>query len=206
MKTVRDLLRDADPLRHEPHRLERERDRLRQAAIAGASGVTTPSSAWFPASIALPVTVVLIVVAIVAVGPQLWPQEGSTLQAAMRFEVRLAEDQPSPGLREARIDGSDRVVYLHEEIVVTNDDIARSSVVQGDGPSRFSIEVQFNTAGTRKMRQATTSHFGRPMAILIDGDVVLAATVKAVISDSALITGDFSRARAERIVNGIGIR
>ncbi len=205
MKTVRDLLRDADPLRHEPHRLERERERLRQAVVAGASGVTRPSSEWFPTSVALWVTVASVV-GIVAVGSQIWPQEGSTLQAQIRFEVRLAEDQRAPGLREARIADSDRVVYLHEETIVTNDDIAQSSVIQGDRPSRFSVAVQFNAAGAQRMREATASHIGRPMALLIDGDVVLAPVVRSVVSDSAMITGDYTQAAAERIVNGIGIR
>ena len=206
MKSLRDLLQDADPLRHEPHRLERERERLRHAVVAGVSGVTRASSAWLSTPIALAVTVAMIAVGLAAVGSQIWPQRGSTLQAQIRFEVRLAEDQPTPGLREARIADSDRVVYLHEETIVTNDDIAQSSVVQGDGPSRFSVAVQFNAAGAQRMRQATASHVGKPMALLIDGEVVLAPVVRSVVSDSAMITGDYTQAEAERIVNGIGIR
>jgi hypothetical protein len=206
MKTVRDILRDADPLRHEPHRPDGERDRLRQAVVAAASDVTTPPSASFRAPVALLATVALIVVGIVAVGSHIWSHGGATLQAAIRFEVRLAEDHPTPGLAEARIAGSDRVVYLHQEIVVTNEDIAQSSVVQGDKPSRFGVRVQFNVAGTEKMRQATASHVGRPMAILIDGDVVMAPVVREPVSKSAVITGNFTKAEAEKIVNGIGIR
>ena len=111
-----------------------------------------------------------------------------------------------PGLREARIAGSDLVVYLHQEIIVTNDEIAQSSVVQGAGPSRFGINVQFNTAGTQKMRQATASHVGRPVAILIDGEVVAAPVLRSPISTSAVISGNYTKAEAETIVNGIGIR
>ena len=205
MKSLRDVLQDADPLRHEPHRLEWERQRLRQAVVAGATGVTRPSFAWPSTPVAV-VTVALIAVGLVAVGSQIWPQRGSTLQAQIRFEVRLAEDQQTPGLTEAQIAGSERVVYLHEESIVTNEDIAQSSVIQGDGPSRFSVTVQFSAAGAQRMREATASHIGRPMALLIDGDVVLAPVVRSVISDSAMITGDYTQAEAERIVNGISIR
>src|SRR5206468_9270757 len=143
MNTVRDILRDADPLRHEPHRLEAERARLRQAIVAAASDLTTPSSARSRIPAALTAAIVLIVVGIVAVGARIWWQGAATLQAAIRFEVRLADDQPGPGLREAQIAGSDRVGYVHQEIIVTNDDIARSNVVQ-DGPSRYGIGVEFN--------------------------------------------------------------
>jgi len=53
------------------------------------------------------------------------------------------------------------------------------------------------------MRQPTTTHIGKPVAILIDGDVALAPTVKSPIGAAAMITGDFTRADAERIADGI---
>jgi preprotein translocase subunit SecD len=97
-------------------------------------------------------------------------------------------------------------VYLHEEVIVTNEDVARSRIVPGDGPSHFNIAVEFNAAGTQKMQQATADHVGRPVAVLIDGETVMAPTLRTPISTSALITGDYTRAEAERIVNGIGLR
>ena len=206
MKTVRDILQDADPLRQEPYQREGERDRLRQTVLAAASDVATPSSAWFRAPVALVTAVVALIVGIAAVGSQIWSQGGTRLQAAVRFEVRLAEDHPAAGLREARIAGSDRVVYLHQEIIVTNDDIAQSRVVQGDGASHFGVGVEFNAAGAEKMRHATANHLGGPVAILIDGDVVAAPILRGPISASALISGDYMKAEAERIVHGIGIR
>jgi preprotein translocase subunit SecD len=152
----------------------------------------------------------LIVAGIVAVGSQMWSRGGATLQAAIRFEVRLAEDRPTAGLREARIAGSDRVIYLHPEIIVTNTDIAQSSVVQSSvalgGPSRFGVGVRFTAEGAQKIREATATHVGRPVAILIDGDVVTAPVLKSPISTSAVISGDYTQADAERIVDGIGIR
>jgi hypothetical protein len=206
MKTIRDLLRDADPLRHEPHRLEGERDRLLRAVVAAASDVKA-SPAWFRTPIVLLATVTLAILAIVAVGSQIWPQGGATLQAAaVRFEVRLAEDHQAADLQEARVSGSDRVVYLHQEVIVTNGDIAQSRVVNGNDSSHFGVGVEFNEAGAQKMRQATASHVGRPMAILIDGVVVMAPVLRARISTSALISGDLSQAEAERIVTGISIR
>jgi len=206
MKTVRELLRDADPLRHEPHRLAEERDRLRQAVVAATVDVAAPSSTWFRTPLVILTTVTLIILAIAAVGSQMWPHGGATLQAAVRFEMRLAEDHQAAGLQEARVSGSDRVVYLHQEIIVTNSDIAQSSVVPGDGPSRFGIDVQFNAAGAQKMRRATANHVGRLVAILIDGEVVIAPILRAPISTSGLINGDYTKAEAERIVSGIRIR
>jgi preprotein translocase subunit SecD len=207
MKTVSDLLRETDPLRHEPHPLAEARDRLRRAVVAAASDVKAPLSTWFRTPIAFLATVSLVVIAIAGVGLHIWSQGGATLQAAaVRFEVRLAQDSPTAGLREARISGSDRVVYLHQEIIVTNSDIAQSRVVQGDGPSRFGVETEFNAAGAQKMRQATANHIGKPVAVLIDGEVVTVPVLRSPISTLGVISGDYTRAEAERIVNGIGIR
>jgi hypothetical protein len=206
MSTVSDLLRAADPLRVEPEPNERERARIRQAAIVAASQAATLSTVWFRAPLAVLAAMVVIVIGVLAAGSRGGPHGSAIVYAAVRFEVRLAEDRPGPGLREARVTGTDRSVYLHDEVVVTNADIERSSVVAAGSPSRFDIGVRFNTAGAEKMRRATASHVGRPIAVLIDGEVVMAPTLRDPIDDSALITGDYSRAEAERIVNGIGVR
>jgi TonB family protein len=49
--------------------------------------------------------------------------------------------------------------------------------------------VTFNSTAAARMQSATAAHFGRPLAILIDGRVVSAPTVRAPIADSAVLTG-----------------
>ena len=122
----------------------------------------------------------------------------------MRFEARLAEERPAAGLQAARVGRSARVIYLHPEAIVTNADVARNRIVPGATLSRFWIDVQLNAAGAQKMRQATMDHIGKPVAILIDGEVVLSPTVKSAIGAAAMITGDYTRADAERIAESIG--
>jgi SecD/SecF fusion protein len=53
------------------------------------------------------------------------------------------------------------------------------------------------------MARASGSHVGRPLAILIDGEVVMAPVIRSAIGASALISGRFTRAEAERIVAGV---
>jgi len=65
--------------------------------------------------------------------------------------------------------------------------------------------VRLNAAGADKMRRATMNHLGRPVAILIDGEVVSVPTVKSPIGAAAVISGDFTRADAERIAQGMNI-
>ena len=98
------------------------------------------------------------------------------------------------------------MIYLHQEVIVTNSDVAQCRVVQGDSASRFGVAVEFNAAGAERMRQATASHIGKPAAVLIDGEVAAAPIVRGPISMLGLISGDYTRAEAERIVGGIGVR
>lgn len=205
MPNVDDLLRDADPLRHETGMDSQHRDRIRRAVRAAATETTAASRVWFRAPLAVAALVALILVGIFAAGAR-GLRGSATVYAAVRFEVRLAETQPGPGLTEARVSGSGRPIYLHDEVVVTNADIEHCTAVSGSDASRYNIGVEFNAAGAEKMRVATLAHEGRPMAILIDGGVVMAPVIRSPVSRAALINGDYSRAEAERIVNGIGRR
>jgi hypothetical protein len=206
MKTVTDILRDADPLPDDMRRLEEERDRLRQTVVAAASDAVAPSRGPLRTRKAAIVAVSVAVVALAAVGLQIWSEGGATLQAAVRFEVRLAEERPTPGLVFTPLPGSNRVIYLHHEIVVTNGDISQTRVLAGNAPAQFWVGVDFSQAGAQKIRRATANHIGRPVAILIDGEVVAVPVLRAPISESAVISGGFTRAEAERIADGIGVR
>jgi hypothetical protein len=203
MNTIRTLLQDADPLRHEAPRLDAERKRL-WLSILGAPLVdrsTTPGRARLTLAAALAVAVT----GLLALGYQVWVHGTTPVLAAVRFEVRLAEDRPIPGLVVAQVADSGRVIYLHPEIVVSNDDIAQTWVLQ-DGPAQFGVGVEFLTSGAERMRQATTTHLGRRMAILVDGVVVMAPVVQSPIGDSAVISGNYTRAEADRIADGIAGR
>ena len=202
MSLLGEILRGADPLLHESAPSERERARVRQSVVAAALVRRDLSVRWIGSPAALLAAVVLGFAFAIA-GPHVWPREGTTLHAAVRFEVRLAEDRPQPGLLEARLIGTGRPIYLHESVIVTNADIAGSTLVAENAPSRFGVVVQFTAAGSRKMREATAGHVGRPLAVLIDGEVVSAPVVRGPIGGSAVVSGDYTRVEAERIVNGI---
>ena len=203
MKTLPELLRDADPLGYEPHGTGRERRLDRQVLVAAPR--TAEGSPRRVRAVAAIVALALVATAAAAVGSRFWSPAVSVQAAEVRFEVRLAEETSAPGLREAAIPDSIRTVYLHEDVVITNGDIVQAQVVQGDAPSTFHVAVTFSPEGAGKMLRATEHHIGRPLAILIDGKVVMAPVVRGAISTSAVISGDFTEAEAQRIVNGIGI-
>jgi preprotein translocase subunit SecD len=202
MKPVSDALREADPLREEPGVLEAEADRLRRAVLAGVPAMTTTARRRFRLS---PAAVLVTAAMVAALGLiQFW-SERTNLQAAVGFEVRLAEAQPRPGLRDARVADTERVVYLHSLSIATNGDIVKSAVVDGDRRGRFFVVVEFSPGAADRMQRATATHIGKPIAVLIDGEVVAAPIVTSPFRQSAVISGDYTRSEAERIAKGIRV-
>jgi preprotein translocase subunit SecD len=122
-------------------------------------------------------------------------------QERVRFEVRTAETAPGPGLTEATVSASGQRIYLHEAAVVTSQDVTSAAVVPSGAV--FNVAVRFNVQGAGKMALVTQAHIGRPLALMVDGTVIAAPTVRAPIGDAALITGQFTREEAERISSGI---
>jgi len=198
MKTLPDLLRDADPLANEPARTAQQRRAARSAVLDAPRGVEHP-----PRRRAVVVAIAAAILTVVGAGFFEWSRTAVDVVAAVRFEVRLAEDAPANGLRAVTVPGSSRTIYLHPDIVVTNSDIAQAQVIPGGSPATFGVSIAFTRDGATKVSNATQGHVGKPVAILIDGAVVAAPTLRSAISASAVISGDFTKAEADRIASGI---
>jgi preprotein translocase subunit SecD len=196
MKTLTNLLHDTDPIHYEPPPSDARWAALRQQVI-GSRPESTPERTRVPRRVfATGLATAVAALAYVALSEQTGPA-----YAAVRFEVRLAETQPAPGLVVAQVPDSTELIYLHSDAIAGNDDIVQTFVTP-DG-TRFSVGVELSQDAGERMRRATSAHVGRPVAILIDGTVVMAPTVRGAIGSSAMITGDFSYADAERIANGM---
>ena len=118
------------------------------------------------------------------------------------FELRLAELEPVRGLAfEATVKNSDRKIFLHYVTVITNADVKSASVVETAG--RFEVALTLTPEGTGKMAAATSRHVGRPLAIVLDGEVVSAPTVREPIGSKIVFGANFTADEAKRIVTGL---
>lgn len=204
-----DRFRDGDPLREGMGPLDEARSQMREAVLAVVAGEPPRSPGrrgrQSPLrSVILSVAVLVVVLA--WTGARLWSPEGTaTVQAAqVRFEVRLAEDTAvTPGLIPSSLMGTTRVLYLHRDVLVTNADVAQTGVIAIDGDAHWSVRVEFTPAGAERLRRATTTHLGKPVAILLDGQLALAPTLRSPIADTAVISGDYTREAAEQLAAGI---
>jgi hypothetical protein len=196
MKTVGDVLRSADPLDHEASWSPAERLAVEQRVLNWSPA---PARDWSRRKWVTAMATAVFIAGL-AVAPRF---SSSSLQAAVGFEVRLAEDSPAPGLQPVTIPEFGRVIYLRGEAVVTNADIAAIRVVPGSSPSTFGVAITLTANGAGKMLEATSDHVGKPAVILIEGEVAAVIAVRSRIGREALITGNFARAEAERIAGGM---
>ena len=123
-------------------------------------------------------------------------------QAQTNLEIRLAEERPATGLVDAPVSHSDKHVYLHPSAVITNEDVSTARVVPAGGAA-FNVAILFTPQGTEKMMSATQTHIGRPLAILVNGTVIAAPTLRGTIGQDAIVTGDWTREQADEIAAGL---
>jgi preprotein translocase subunit SecD len=145
-----------------------------------------------------------------------WPATASTVSFAAaalpssaqttKLEVRLAEKEPGAGLSEAAVAGSGEKIYLHQDAVVTNADVVSAHVIPGNTANVFNVGVMFSSDGSAKLEKATQAHLNKPLAILVNGRVLMAPTLRSEIRGSAVITGDLTKAEAEAIASGLNAR
>jgi beta-lactamase regulating signal transducer with metallopeptidase domain/biopolymer transport protein ExbD len=130
-----------------------------------------------------------------------------------KIEFRLAEHRAGEGLQNFALElpnGTQTLVYLQPEPALTSDDVAKAAVVpstatkpDGSPADNYSVEIAFTEDGAKKMAKVTEQNIGKLLAIVLDGKVISAATIRSAISQKAQISGNFTQQQAEQIANSI---
>ncbi len=185
MKTLSDVLHDADPAASES-RSTQARAMTRAAVLSGPQhhhDEARPVSRRRVLALAG-----ALAAAVVATGVFAW-RYASVDVTAMRFEARLEESH---------------------QTILANSDIQTAKVValhdrdrEGHTKATFGVDLTFTPDGAEKMRQATQEHIGEHLQLMIDNEVVMAPLIRAAISSSAMLTGDYTADQASRIVDGL---
>jgi len=147
------------------------------------------------------VVLTLVMAGVTAATPRALPLDLSPLAQtgdSSRMEIRLAETTPGAGLQQAKVLGSDQPLYLHPAVLATWSDVSIARIVNV-GDSGFGVAVTLNSDAAARMATATAAHLNKPLAIMLDGRVVSAPTVRAPIGETAMITGITAAAAQELI-------
>jgi preprotein translocase subunit SecD len=118
------------------------------------------------------------------------------------FELHLAEYQPAPGLRETTLD-TGKKIYVGRTLVTKDDVVAAHVKPDGD---HWSIVLQVGFIKGILVYLATMNHAGRPIAIMVDGELMSAPEANGPLFDTILITGSFTRDEADAIAQDLNKR
>jgi preprotein translocase subunit SecD len=90
------------------------------------------------------------------------------------------------------------------KIIVTGSDILDASVVTDPQSGAPVISLKFNTSGSKKFAEATGRLIGKPIAIFMDNNLIVAPTVSAQITNGeAIITGQKNAEEASALAANI---
>jgi preprotein translocase subunit SecD len=123
---------------------------------------------------------------------------GCSESKQMALEMRVAEDEPGPGLTEVVFAPTGEHIYLHEEVLVNQADIdsAYATTQQGDP----AVQLLLTPAGAHAFQELTESNLGKRCGVLLDGELVSAPRIMAPIRDGRVVLmADFTAAEAQRI-------
>ena len=128
-----------------------------------------------------------------------------TTSQAVTLEFRPGSQSLMKGLTEMTVVGTDQKVYISQDVVVSNNDIASAEIMEGFVSPQ--ILIVFTRPGAEKFSQATENNIGKPLGIVIDGQLFSAPIVRQTISSPRMIiSGRFTQEEALRIVNGINTK
>jgi preprotein translocase subunit SecD len=197
--TIKELLAAADPLLLEAAPPLERRNVIRRAVVGAATTKSRQQRGPSRRFVVLAGGLAAVLAGLV-MSPH-WMGSDTTLHAAMQFEVRLAGPDAKPGVRAAVDPGSGRTIYLDKDVVLTNGDITETGVVTL--PGGFGVEVHLTDGGAAKLRSVTAVNLGRLLAIVVDGKVLAAPTVRSPVAQIGVISGTFTREEADRLAEGI---
>jgi preprotein translocase subunit SecD len=125
---------------------------------------------------------------------------------SITFEVRKAEQQQTGNLEEVTINGQQQI-YLHSEVLLTNDDISKTSVEMyqiRDEERLAQVDVYFTPEGSDKLAEIAATHMNKPIAIVLNGKVVSCPVIVGQTRGVLAITNAFqSRKKAESVAKGL---
>jgi preprotein translocase subunit SecD len=127
-------------------------------------------------------------------------QTGAEDKPLAQLEIKRAEVEAAENLTEVTVQKTGAKIFLSKTPDITNDDIADASIDHiGD---ELLLKLKFTKQGQARMKKLTKEHNGKPLAVLLDGKVLVAPTIASILSEQAVFTG-IAKPDLERIVKSL---
>jgi preprotein translocase subunit SecD len=134
------------------------------------------------------------------------PGAPATAPAAQRVQFRLVAadgDRDAEVVRLARPDADELELRLLRDVVLDGSGVERAQADRDMTLGQWTVSVTFTEAGSERLFEVTRDNLERRLAMVVDGLIVTAPTIRSPIRSSAEINGAFDRARAEELVKAI---
>ena len=105
-----------------------------------------------------------------------------------QFEIRAAAANATDGWVLMERPGRDGPIWVAPTASLTSADILRAQESRADA-GRLAVEIDLTDAGAARMRKLSQDQLGKPVAMVLDGRVIWAPTVRGEMSNEAMITG-----------------
>ena len=116
-------------------------------------------------------------------------------------EIRAAASTAVSGWQQMS-SPSGSTIWVAPEVPLTSRDIARAEArtLPDGGPA---VAIVMTDDGAKKMASLTSSQVNKPIALLLDGTVIWAPTVRSTIDKEAVLTGGpggLTKAQIDRLI------
>ena len=115
-----------------------------------------------------------------------------------RVEVRMADFEPFPGAKQVESSQIEWKIFIAAEASFTNKDFASVAAV-GDLQGAPGLELILTEEAAARMKELSGQWIGKPMAILVNDEVVLAPIVQAELGERLIIQGRFTMEETEQL-------
>jgi hypothetical protein len=125
---------------------------------------------------------------------------------AQRLQFRLVAAANDTAPADTLADpGSKEPLRVRKEILLDESAVDHASVAVSPehGVLVISVEVDFNEAGAKRFAEITGANIGKRLVVVFDGKLLSATTIRSVIRDKAVITGNFTAVEAEVIARAL---
>jgi RNA polymerase sigma factor (sigma-70 family) len=177
------------------------------ALVKGTIKVMT----WIKLKIALGVTAALLLA-------------GGAMTVALSSDTAAGDDNPSPSVFQFRLvlnapsakadtmtivqpdtDAKPaQTLYIQKKVLLDQTDLKSASVITNRPAGKPWIQITFTDAGAKRFAKVTHQNIGKRLAIIIDGRLYSAPTIKSEIrGGQAEISGNFSEAEAQDLATKI---
>lgn len=118
------------------------------------------------------------------------------------LEFRIAEVEPAPGLTEMTVQNTKEKFYLHDEVLLNNEDFKSAEYTLWQG--RPGVKLIMTEKGKEKWADITEQNIGNHIGMVLNNELVSAPLVRAKIDVGiAIIQGIFTEEEAKKIVEGL---